>query len=92
MTKRQDAASREKGYLRMEELTEAINSSSHSRLLAMQWNRDKDKRESGKGKSTKVLLQPHDNRNTESSTGSEKKPGLLVAGVQQMERAIWHKW
>ena len=50
MTKRQEVTSREKGYLRMEELTEAINSRSHSRLLAMQWNRDKDKREGGKGK------------------------------------------
>jgi hypothetical protein len=51
-------------------------------------NRDKDKRESGKGKSTKVLLQPNDNRNTESSTGVEKKSGLVVAGVQEMERGI----
>ena len=34
----------------MEELTEAINSSSHSRLFAMQWNREKEKWESGKGK------------------------------------------
>jgi hypothetical protein len=74
----------------MEELTEAINSSSHCRMFAMQWNRDKDKRESGKGTSTKLLLQPHDNRKTESSTGSEKKSGLLVACEQQMERGIWH--
>jgi hypothetical protein len=44
MTKRQEIASREKGHLRMEELTEAINSSSHSRLFAMHWNMDKDKR------------------------------------------------
>ena len=65
----------------MEFLTEVINSSSHSRLLAMQWNRDKGQRESGKGKSTKVILQWNDNRNTESNTGSEKKPGLLLAGV-----------
>ena len=72
----------------MEELTEAINSSSHSRLLAMQWNREKEKRESGKGKRTKILLQPHDNRKTESSAGSEKKPGFSVAEVQQMERGI----
>jgi hypothetical protein len=33
----------------MEELTKAINSSSHSRLFTMQWNRDKDKREVAKG-------------------------------------------
>ena len=90
MTKRLEVASREKGHLRMEEWTEAINSSSHIRLFAIQWNRDKDKRESGKGKSTKVLLQPHDKRNTESSTGTERKPELLEAGVQQMEEGIWH--
>ena len=68
----------------MEEWTEAINSSSHIRLFAIQWNRDKDKRESGKGKSTKVLLQPQDIRNTESSTATMKKPGWIVAGVQQL--------
>ena len=90
MTKRQEVTSREKGYVRMEELTEAIISSRHIRLLAMQWNRDKDNRASGKGKSTNVLLQPHDNRNTENSTGTKKKPGLLVASVQQMEIGIWH--
>jgi hypothetical protein len=44
MTKRQEIASRGKGHLRMEELTEAINSSSHSRLFAMHWNMDKGKR------------------------------------------------
>jgi hypothetical protein len=89
MTKRQEVASRGKGHLRMEELTEAINSSSHFRVFAIQWNMDKDKRESGKGKSTKVLLQSHENRNTESSAGMERQPVLLVAGVQQMERGIW---
>ena len=74
----------------MEELIEATKSSSHSRLLAMQWKRNKDKWESCKGKSTKVLLQPYDNRNTESSTGTEKKQELLIAGIQQRERGIWH--
>ena len=49
-------------------------------------------KESGRGRSTKVLLEPHDIRNTESSTGTEKKPGLLVACVQQIERGIWHQW
>ena len=48
MAKRQEVASKGKGYLRIEELTEAINSSSHSRLLEMQWNRDKDKRKVAK--------------------------------------------
>ena len=43
-----------KWHLRMEESTEAINSSSDCRIFAMQWNRDKDKRESGKGTITKV--------------------------------------
>ena len=55
MTKRQEAAGRGKGHLRMEDLAEAINTSSHRRRFAMQWNRDKDKRESGKGKSTKFF-------------------------------------
>jgi hypothetical protein len=50
MAKRQEVASRGKGYLIMEEITKAINSSSQIRLFAMQWNREKDKRESGKGK------------------------------------------
>ena len=36
MAKRQDTASRGKGHLRMEELTEAINSSVHSRVFAIQ--------------------------------------------------------
>ena len=49
MAKRQEVASRGKGHLIMEELTKAINSSSHNRLFAMQWNRDKDKREVAKG-------------------------------------------
>jgi hypothetical protein len=55
MTKRQEVASREKGYPRMEELTEAINSSSYIRLFAIKWNRDKGKMESGNGKSRKVF-------------------------------------
>jgi hypothetical protein len=44
MTKRQEIASRGKGHLRMEELTEAINSSSHSKVFVTHWNMDKDKR------------------------------------------------
>ena len=40
MAKRQEVASRGKGHLRMEELTEAINSISHNRLFAMQRNMD----------------------------------------------------
>jgi hypothetical protein len=88
--KRQEDTSREKDHLRMKKLTEVINSSAHSRLFAMQWNRDKDKWESGKGQSTKDILQPHDIRNTESSTGNEEKSGLVVAGLQQVERGIWH--
>jgi hypothetical protein len=71
----------------MEELTEAINSSSHSRVFAMHWNMDKDKRKVANQE--KFLLQPHDNRKTESCTGTEKKQGLLVAGVHQMERGVW---
>jgi hypothetical protein len=45
MTKRQEVACRGNGRLIMEDVTKAINSSSHSRLFAMQWNRYTDKRE-----------------------------------------------
>ena len=54
MAKMQEVASRGKGHLIMEELTKAINSSSHNRLFAMQWNRDKDKREVAKGNEQNV--------------------------------------
>ena len=53
MTKRQDTTSRGKGHFRMEEFTEAISYSSHSRGFAMQWNRDKDKRKVAKANQQK---------------------------------------
>jgi hypothetical protein len=53
MTKRQEVASRGLGYLRMEELTKAIKSSNHSRLFAMQWNMDEDKRKVAKANQQK---------------------------------------
>ena len=55
MTKRQEVASREKGHLRMEVLTEAINSSSHIRLFAMQWNREQDNGKVAKANQQKSL-------------------------------------
>jgi hypothetical protein len=56
LAKRQEVTSREKGHLRIEELTEAISSSSHIRDFAMQWNMDKDKRKVAKANQQKFYF------------------------------------